>query len=635
MRIRFLFFLLTVVGFSCYGQEKKKGLRIRKDKLIILRDTSFISLHDTVLYLSKDELRKVKIKENPSIQSNLFYDTLRSRASRNNVTDGIASLVLKRRGRKTKVSGAVIKSETPFLPFTGYTIGTITFKTVDLLEGSVIDTLQVATTTFGKFVNRVHKDTRASVIKANLLFKSGDKIDPYQLADNERVLRQFRTLRDVRILVRVADEKRKIADIVVVTQDVASIGAAGRYSSLEKFRIDVFDINILGYAQQLQLSYFRNNTAEPINGFSALFRTPNIRRTFIESELQYTHNSERTQTRISIGRDFFTPEINYAGGVELFTTEEKFYFEDSDTLELPYNENRVDAWIGRSFRLEKRLNVIASLRFLKRDFFDKPFTSSDSNAFFHDRSFILGSVTLTERNYLKSSLIRGFGRTEDVPIGKSISLVAGHEQNEYSVRNYFEVSSTMARYTERLGYVSAGMTLGSFFKQGRIEDGILSLQTLCFSDLFKIRRIRSRQFITLNYTKGLTRVLDKTLGIEGKWRNESGLSPYGSERLVLTLENVYFMPWYTYGFRFAFYHRVNINLLTNHRLFEKESLFTAIGGGIRMLNENLVFPTFSLGANFYFRRDLYEPVFEIKFSTALKTLFGSDPAFKPAVAPFQ
>ena len=103
----------------------------------------------------------------------------------------------------------LLKSEEIFKPYAGYTIGSITFKGVDMLEGSVIDTLQEATTKFGKFVNKVHRDTRAVIIKQNLLFKVGDVVDPYKLADNERVLRQFKTLRDVRIYLRRNKKLRK------------------------------------------------------------------------------------------------------------------------------------------------------------------------------------------------------------------------------------------------------------------------------------------------------------------------------------------------------------------------------------------------------------------------------------------
>jgi len=611
-------------------------LKVKKNKLVILKDTSFVTHRDTTLYLSQKQIKVIKIKENPVSKSDQFYDTLKSRASQTKITDGIADLVLKKKRRKTKVDDAIEKSEKVFRPFSEYTIGNISFKAVDLLEGSVTDTLETATTKFGKFINKVHRDTRGFIIEQNLLFHSGDKVDPYQLADNERILRQFRTLRDARILLKVTDKKNRIVDIVVVTQDVASIGFSGDYSSLNKFRLDVYDINILGLAKQFQISYYRSSNDIPNNGFGVTIRDPNIRSTFIQSELQYTYSYERTQTRFSLARDFFTPQIKYAGGIDLYTTDEKFYFEDTDTLEMPYNENNVDVWLGRSFQVGKRSNLINSFRVNVRDFFQKPFTSADSNSFFFDRTLFLGSLTLIKRNYMKSSLIRGFGRTEDVPIGGFISVLLGQEVNEFYDRNYFEIRSNGGKYFSKYGYFSGGITLGTFIKKGSTEDGIFTANISYFSDLFKINRVQSRQFVNMSYTMGINRVLDKTIGLDGKWLDANSLSPYGLERFIFGAENVYFMPWYTYGFRFAFYHNVNVNVLTTEeRLFKGKNFFTSIGAGVRMLNENLVFPTFTLDFTYFVGNKLYSPDFQIKFSTQLKKLFGNDQVFKLTVTGFQ
>ncbi len=637
MRILFILILMFVLEQHVFAQRKKKiKIAIPKNQIVILRNVSFITKRDTVVYLTEQEVKDIRVKENPALLTDRFYDTLQSRASQTKLTKEIADLVLKKKSRKTKVNDAIEKSEDKFKPFDGFTIRNISFKSVDLLEGSVIDTLQVATTKFGRFINKVHKDTRAYIVRQNLLFESGDKVDVYRFADNERILRQFRTLRDARILLQIVNEKKKIVDVVVVTQDVASIGFTGKYSSLDKFRLDVFDINILGIAKQLQISYFRNGRASPANGYSVTLRDPNIRSTFVQGEIQYTNNFERQQTRLSFARDFFTAEIKYAGGIDLFTTSEKFYFEDSDTLEIPYRENNADVWVGRSFQFQKRANLITSFRVNARDFFQKPFVSPDSNSFFFDRTLFLGSATLTKRNYMKSSLIRGFGRTEDVPIGGSLTVLIGQEINQFYDRNYFEVKTTGGKYLLGYGYFSGAITLGSFTRRGNFEDGIFTGNASYFSDLFKIRRVKSRQFINMSYTVGIDRVLDKTISIEGKWLNQSLFPPLGSERYTFGAENVYFMPWYTYGFRFAFYHNVNVNVLTNDKhLFEKKNFFTSVGAGIRMLNENLVFPTFTLDFNYFVGNRAYTGDFKITFSTQLKRLFGNDQVFKPTITNFQ
>ena len=234
-----LAFAILAIGIHsapCQGQLKRKVI-VKKEMLVILKDTTFITKKDTVLLLSSDEIESLRIKDNPYLVSSLFYDSLSKRASATKITRDIFDLVVRKRGRKEVLVNLVIKSEDVFKPFTDYTIESIVFKAVDLLEGSVIDTLQKATTRLGKFVNKIHRDTRATIIQQNLLFQVGDRVDPYRLADNERVLRQFKTLKDARIYVVKSKANLKSVDVVVVTQDVTSIGVSGAYSSLGKFQV--------------------------------------------------------------------------------------------------------------------------------------------------------------------------------------------------------------------------------------------------------------------------------------------------------------------------------------------------------------------------------------------------------------
>ena len=631
--------LAHIISLLCMVQaigqvQSKKKIIVKKGFQIVLSDTAFISRHDTVLYQTP-ETGKIRVRENPYIRSSRFYDTLAKRASGNRASKNILSWVVKKKGRKVKLVNAIIKSEDVFKPYDGYRIESISFKAVDLLEGSVTDTLQKASTRFGIFVNRAHRDTRAKIISHNLLFKVGDFVDPYEFADNERILRQFVTLRDARIYVTENKKKPKTVDVVVVTQDVASMGVAGSYSSLQKYRLDAFDVNMLGYARQLRVSYFRNSNDTPMNGFEITLREPNFRSTFIQGELQYTDNYLRHRTRLALARDFFTPEIKYAGGIELYRTREKFYFEEYDTLELPYTENNIDLWAGRSFQLDKRTNLIFATRLNVRDFMAQPFVSIDSNSFFYNRTLMLASVGLIKRNYLKSLRIRGFGRTEDVPVGGSASIVMGQEVNQFTDRFYMEVNGNTGKYFLALGYFNISAAVGSFFKNRQAEDGLVTLTGTYFSDLVRLRKTQARQFIYFSYTKGFNRVLDQTIRLTGKWEDINQLPPLGNQRMTLGFETVYFMPWYAYGFQFALFHRVDFNLLSKRSvLFTKSALFPSIQLGARMLNENLVLPRFSFDVTYFGKNQNYNPEWQIKFATSFANLFGTSQTFKPTVAGF-
>lgn len=626
--------LVCIIQHALAQEDLVRTVRVPKGMEVVLRDTSFITQQDTVLYLTYDWFTSLRIRKNPYEISTNFYDTLRKRSTKNKFTKALIDLVVKRKKRKEKLVDAIVKSETVFKPYSGYRIASISFKHVDLLEGSVIDTLQYATTRFGKFVNKVHHDTRNRIIANNLLFGMGDEVDPYTLADNERVLRQLPTLRDARIYLRKNEINPQEVEVVVVTQDVTSIGVSGDYQSPSLYRFDLYDVNMLGYAREVRLSYFRNADAQTRNGYEVLFREPNFIGTFLQGEAQYTHNYLRQRTRLSMGRDFFTPAIKYAGGAEWYRTEESFYFEQYDTFKLPYTENAYDLWAGRSFEFRKRYNLILTLRMNSRDFRLRPFVESDSNSFFHNRIFMLSGISLVKRNYLKSMLIRGFGKTEDIPIGGAVGMLLGTEYNEFADRRYVELNTTFGRYFSSIGYFNVYLATGSFTKASQLEDGLFHVGGTYFSDLFKVKRLKTRQFICASYTKGFTRVLDRTLQVDGKWENENALPPFGNQRLTLGLETVHFMPWYTYGFQVALFHRLDVSLLSYDRLLARKNTFASLRVGMRTLNENLVLPLLSIEVGYFIKTHPYPAGWEIRFSTSLPRLFNTNHYFKPMVAVF-
>jgi hypothetical protein len=634
--ILFVFILLTlVIAISRAQDAPRKKLKVEKGLLVILRDTTFVTHRDTVLLLTKEEMSIVRFRENPRLKSSRFYDSLAKKTSGRKFSSDVVDLIVKKKRKKEKLVSTVVKSEEAFQPYKGYTIGSIVFKAVDLVEGSVIDTLQKATSKFGKFINTLHVNTRSSIINQNLLFEAGDVVDPFTLADTERILRQLKNLRDARIYVEINKEKSDIVDVIVVTQDVSSIGVSASFSSFDKYRVDLYDVNILGYARQLRVSYFRNANEIRKHGYEITLRESNFFNTFIQGELQYTDNYLRQRTRLVVGRDFFAPEIKYAGGLDIYRTRENYYFEEYDTLEMPYTENSVDFWAGRSFEIKKRMNLTFAGRVHVRRFIDAPAVLSDSNFFFHDRTLYLGSVSFTKRNYLKSLRIRGFGRTEDIPIGGFVGIVAGKEISAFADRAYVELDGSFGKYYSKVGYLNTSLAIGSFFRDGVGEDGLITFTGTYFSNLTKVRKLQLRQFLYFNYIKGFNRVLDQTVTLVGKWRDDDNLRPLGNKRIAMGFETVYFMPWYTYGFQFALFHRFDLNLLADDTaLLTNNTVFSAFRAGARMLNENLVLPAFSIEVAYYGKNEYYENAWEFRFSATLRDIFGTTQVFKPMVTSF-
>lgn len=635
MRSLLVSLFMTLLILQAKAQEKPPikidTLFVPKGYLVILDDTSFVVAADTIIVG-----RRIKMKEDPYAKAQKFYDSLQERAERRRVTKELHGLLIRKQRRAQTIDSVIIKSEDSFKRFEGMTIRSVRIKKTDLLEGSVIDTVLVASSKVGKWVNRLHVDTRDFIIRNNLLFKTGDKVDPFKFADNERVLRQFKTIRDARIYVKPVQGTTDQVDVVVVTQDVASVGASASYGSLNDFSVDVYDVNILGYAKQLQVSFFRNVNGQPVNGYEVFLREPNFGSSFIQGEIKYTDNYLRNRASITVGRDFLTPKMKYAGGLEVFKTHENYIINRNDTLPEPYTQESLDAWVGRSIQLAPRTNFIVAARTNDYRFTSRPFVSPDSNYFFFARNYILGGLTIFSTNYFKGSLIQGFGKTEDVPVNAWLGTTFGPEYNTYSVRRYIDLHAGMGRYFQRSGYYYADVTIGGFHTGSMWEDGVVNINGRYFSNLMPAGKTEVRQFLNFSYVRGYNRTAYQVLTINRGWRDSNKFVPFGNERMTLGLETVYFTPWYYYGFKFALYHGADINLIgTNEKILTRENVFVSLKAGLRMLNDNLAFPTVSLGFAYYIRTADYKPSFAVTVSTSLPRLFGAPQNFKPQIAAFQ
>lgn len=616
-------------------RRETKEFHIKRGELVILRDTSFVANRDTTVRVPEREARFVKVRKNPSAIAAMFYDSLQQKASTGKVTKDVFDMVLKKHGSKERLVNSIIVSENVFKPYEGLTIKSISIRKVDVLEGSVIDTLQKATTKVGVFVNKVHRDTRTKLVQRYLLVQPGEQVDPFRLADNERVLRQFGPLRDARIYLARDRRHRDQVHLTVVVQDVASFGFSGSRRSWKDFRFDIFNVNVGGTGTVARVSYFRNAYYTPHNGWEFMAGHPNLFGSFIRGEILYANNFIHEKVGVTFSRDYFTPEIRYGGGMSFYQTDERFYIDGYDTLRTPYHESFFEVWGGRSIEIRKRTNIIVNGLINPRKFNKHPFVSADSNVFLHDRTMVSGNVWLVKRNYLKSLRIRGFGRTEDIPVGGGIGFTYGHEFNEYGNRNFFQLEAVGGRYFPRVGYVNVVAGGGTFVRNGRAEDGLLTLNATAFSDLVRLRRTQMRNFIFFDMTRGFNRILDRSLILTGKWRDASGNIPVGNRRLSVGLETDYFMPWYFYGFQFTLYYRGDIHLLSNDELIDRKSLFYSVKAGVRMLNENLVLPAFSVELGYFGRNDPFPAAWQLRFLTNLPDLFAPFATFKPHVRRFE
>ena len=451
------FYILTLVYLifnagSTFGQIRLLGKKnnntndtifVEAGKLLIFPDTLFIPSDDTVLVVPPGV--KVRIRENPYAKSEKFYDSLQIRSYKNVVTKKLHQLVF--RSRVTELSDSInlLRAEAPFEPYEGYEIGDIKISSVELLGGNIIDTAEVVQGSVAKALDVLHADTKAQIIRRSLMFKTGDRVSPFRLADNERILRDLPFIRDARILILPQLDNDQVVDVYVVTQDRLSLFLGGGFSGFDDFSIEVGSRSFLGTGNQFSVEYQYFEDESPKSGYGLNFKDFNLRGSFMSLEATYSNLWDREGYEVILKREFLTPETKWAGGFE-FGNLDQIRFEhelvggvpsEEDSIRIPYSSNYQDAWLGRAFLLkgsDNRMNLSLATRLFREEFTERPYVDPDSNQFFFNDVLFLNEVVLTKRKFLKSTMIQAFGITEDIPIGYLFKLVGGYEFGEFEDR---------------------------------------------------------------------------------------------------------------------------------------------------------------------------------------------------------
>ena len=543
-------------------------------------------------------------------KSQVFYDSLKIRAEQRKWSKElyhaiITSAPVKDEGTTQKQSG-----EIPYIQYNGKYIRNIQIQQIDVFGPSVYDTSLRPRTWIGRNANNLHINTHPQVLKNKLLIKPGDKLDAYSLADNERIIRGLPYIQDVHIIVKDRPGTDSV-DITIVTKDLWPIGFGMELSSAESGNAGIWNKNIFGFGNEFNNFLFWDSKKSPALGFMSDYKVNNFGKSFISADIQYKYLEPERSFMVNLSRNFFSPNIKYAGGLGFANiyTRKDIAFYDTTLLDIPVKYNHIDAWLGRSFRIPQldyskstRTTLVISARVFKDNYYKRPKTTENSLYAYYNKTLTLGSIGLSSQGYFRSRLIYGFGRTEDIPYGVLLKFTGGYEVNEFGNRFYTGLSFSEGHFINRLGYFYNRIRFGGFINSGQLEQGVLSYSNKYFSPLFTKNRFKYRIYFNLNYTLGINRFQDEFLTING---NE-GLTGFtsdqlkGVKKLVGNFESDVFTPYYLYGFRFVFFGFGEIALIGNKgtSVFNNP-VYSGIGLGIKIRNERLVFNTLQLRFTYY------------------------------------
>lgn len=538
------------------------------------------------------------------------------------------------------------KSEFGFKQYQGKTVRKIIVNHIGF-ERNINDTTRYrVVNTVTRVANSLHTDTKEKVIRNNLFFRANRPLDPYKLADNERYLRDLPFILDARIVVKPVRGNREMVDVIVYTRDVFSIGGSFSVKSKTSIQYRIYDANLSGWGQRMEYRSVVDIDRDPKFGHQFLYSKNSIKGTFINGTVSYTQLNtgasygleNESALYLKFDRPLVSPYTRWAGGVELSRNWSVNAFNIADTAFNSYIYFVKDFWAGYNIgiknRVENRNRYFVGIRTFGQSFAERPERNPERESIiYNNQQYVLGEFIFYNQNFYRTKYVYGFGRTEDVPYGTRMALIAGQTKQINLIRPYVGAEVERSIFYKSGDFLQYSLRVGGFKHQKELQDVVMLASANMFSRLMLWKGLKIRQAVGASYTTifnqniSLPLRIDNDFGIE-RLRSDSTL---GAQRLGVNFETVVYIRPTLFGFHFApFAFTDMVMLAPKGEVLIKQKPYFGIGGGVRTRNENLIFGTVELRM-YYFPRvpdDLSK--FKITVSSNLRVKFSSSFVKAPA-----
>jgi hypothetical protein len=508
------------------------------------------------------------------------------------------------------------KSIDPYSEYAGKIIRNINIERIGF-EKSIYDSAKKVTKTVTRLANTLHVDTREKIIRKHLFINKNKPLNPHEMADNERFLRDKDFILDSRIVV-VPVEGTDSVDLTVITRDIFSLGGSMGGTFPTSPKIGVYDANVDGRGQRIEFNALIDQDRTPKFGYSLLYRKSSIFGSLTNFELRYTElnngysfgDENEFAILMKLDRPLVSPYSRLAGGAEVSRNWSENVFAKTDSIFLKYNYKVVDGWIGYNIGINKEISnrdrKFIAMRFVDGYYIDQP----DQLEYQEIRKYnniygYLSEFTFYQQNFYKTRYVFGFGRTEDVPYGYTFGITAGYVRQLGIERPYGAFKWNYGVAFKKGDFIRLQAQLGGYVRNNKMEDVIMQTGATWFTRLYQLNRFKLRNVAGATYTQLSNRTAIDYIKIG---RNEipgfSGDSLNTDQRLALHVESVLFTPWSLLGFRlapFAALDMVSVNCII---CATDNELYYGISSGLRTRNENLIFGTIEMKAT-YIPKDQY------------------------------
>ncbi len=546
------------------------------------------------------------LEEKPLIDEEKVIDTFREMSDQDTWFSKLlrSVFVFERESRKLDRQLSTDPVDT-FISYQGRTICNIRIVILDVFGTSVHDPKRRSDNWLDRTGNALHVKTHSRMIRGQLLFRSGDRLDPILIAESERILRKNRYIYDARI--KPLPNPDGTVDLDIYVRDIWTLKAEVAMKNIEKWDVSITDDNLAGWGGKFHAKLKLDPGYKDGWNWDMSYRQQNLFKDNITVQGYRKVRLGSRQKGFGVNREFDSPLIRwlYGANFEWNRNEVSFLHDDMNTEEIRFN--RQDVWLGRSFPLSLASNesgtvsyLTSATRFVRTDQTLRP--DNDPDGFIQDSRMGLFSLGYLIRSYRKVSYLYRFGVTEDIPVGSRLEAIAGYEDGTYYNRAYYALNYIYSYYHQDWGYFSGNAFASGFRRADDWESRRLQCSLTGISRLIYYRNYRIRQYAMLQYNRidrpiytGQMLTISDQNGIRGMESSKTG-----DKKLRLNLETNYLLPFRFLGFHFAMSVFGDFALLSpkNERLATSR-LYQGYGIGLRFKNEHLIFKTIEVFLGYY------------------------------------
>jgi hypothetical protein len=344
-------------------------------------------------------------------------------------------------------------------------IGTITVRPLDIYSEAEAQRGWVY-----RAADRLHIETRASVIRKFLLFHEGEEFHPDRLAETERNLRALPFIKASR--VTASEPHDGVVDVIVETQDAWSIApetqAASKGGSTS-YGATISESNLLGLGKEVSIKWSKNIDRRR---FGIDYQDPAVNSWHWSTHLAYAINSDGHDRTLAIRRPFYSFGAPWSVSVvaQNLRQDDHLYTDGTESSRFRRDHRDMVLSFGRALRpndLEAN-RIVGGLR-LVRDDFSRRLVGDQPLPDGHDFRYFFVRFEHAENDFVTLNFVNKDLRYEDFNLGRQYTVAtAVSPRLAHADTNTFSSRATMSDGI-RLGdatFVTASMSAESRFASG-------------------------------------------------------------------------------------------------------------------------------------------------------------------------